>query len=223
MPYHVEVRRSRHHARIFNLSEGELRGTILEPWRHGRPLELGDRRWERAGSQLRILHGPQLEGVDLAYGQGWNHAERSARDVTDELLAATGGTVAVLACTQTAADAASDMLDALGLAAVDWGAAARGPILGWLAHAGEAAQLDFAAALVVGEREVPEWWLFEAGIALGALGPRALLVVLDGGPPPGPLRELPVATLAPTDPPDLDRLRELLRGAGCAVPAPPSV
>jgi hypothetical protein len=218
VPYHVEVRRSRNHARVFNLSEQELVRTVVEPWRHGRPLELGDRRWERRGSALRILHGPALEGVDLAYGQGWNNAERSARDVTEEML---GGTaiVAVLSCTQQGADAATALLDRLGLQAIDWRAAARAPILRWLLDAGSAAEIDFAAALVIGAETVPEWWLFEAGIALGALGPRALLLQLDGGPPPAPLRELDVLHIAPRDDDGVERLRARLRRAGCALPA----
>lgn len=198
MAYHVEVRRSHHHARVFNLSETELRETVLEPWMHGRPLELGDRKWERRESQLRILEGPALTGPELAYGQGWNRAERTAREVTGELLAAAAQMVAVLPCTQAAADEATGMLEALGLRAIDW-----------------------RAALVIGAASVPDWWLFEAGIALGALGPRAALVQLDGEAPPAPLRELDVLRLDPRAPADLERLRERLRRAGTAVPARP--
>jgi len=218
VPYHVEVRRSRNHARVFNLSEQELARTVLEPWRHGRALELGDRRWERRGSTLRILHGPALEGVDLAYGQGWNNAERSARDVTDEMLAGTAVTVAVLSCTQEGADAATALLDRLGLQAIDWRAAARAPILAWLLAAEGAAEIDFAAALVIGAETVPDWWLFEAGIALGALGPRAVLLQLDGRPPPAPLRELDVLRIAPGDDDGVERLRARLRRAGGPLP-----
>jgi hypothetical protein len=218
--YHVEVRRSRNHARVFNLSEEELARTVAEPWRHGRPLELGDRRWERRESKLRILSGPALEGVDLAYGQGWNNAERTARDVTEEVLAGTASTVAVLSCTQQAADAATAMLDALGLEAIDWRAAARRPILEWLLAADRVAEIEFAAALVIGAETVPDWWLFEAGIALGALGPRALLLQLDDAPPPASLRELDVLRVAPGSAGDLERLRDRLRRVGCAVTAP---
>ena len=217
MPYHVEVRRGRNHARVFNLSEDELQRTVVEPWRHGRPFELGDRRWERRDSKLRILRGPALDGVDLAYGQGRNNAERTAHDVTDEVLAGTASTVAVLASTQEAADAAAAMLDALGLEAIDWRAAARRPILEWLLAADRVAEMEFAAALVIGAEAVPEWWLFEAGIALGALGPRALLLQLDDAPPPAPLRELDVLRLLPGSADDLERLRDRLRRAGCAT------
>jgi hypothetical protein len=219
MAYHVEVRRGHGHARVFNLGDEALRETVLEPWIHGRPLELGDQLWERRESQLRILEGPVLAGPDLAYGQGWNRAERTARDVTADLVAGQAQTVAVLACTQAAADTATRMLEALGLLAVDWGTVARAPILTWLQGANRATDLTFAAALLIGAGSVPEWWLLEAGIALGALGPRAAVVQFDGGPPPAPLRELEVLQLDPGVSADLDRLRERLRVAGCAIRA----
>jgi hypothetical protein len=217
MAYHVEVRRAHSHARVFNLSEQELHETVLEPWIHGRALELGDQRWERRDSQLRILEGPSLAGPDLAYGQGWNRAERTAREVTDDLVADQAQTVAVLASTQSAADAATPMLEALGLLAVDWGAVARAPILTWLLGADRATDLTFSAVLVIGSGSVPDWWLLEAGIALGALGPRAVVVQFDGEPPPAPLRGLEVLQLDPGAPADRERLRDRLRRAGCAV------
>jgi hypothetical protein len=195
MPYHVEIRRARRHARVFNLTEKELQRTVIDPWRRGRPLELGERRWERADAQLRILDGPALEGVDLAYGQGWNRAERTARDVTDELLAGGASVVAVLACTHEAEDAVTALLAAVGVDAVAWRAAARRPILDWLTAGGRSEPLDFAAAIVVGDPDPPDWWFFEAGVALGALGSRAVLVALDGEPPPPVLDELEVLRL----------------------------
>lgn len=220
MPYHVEIRRGRRHARVFNLSEEELRQTVIEPWRQGRSLELGEQSWDRKESQLRILDGALLEGVDLAYGQGWNHAERTARDVTDELLASGRSAVAVLACTPETEDAAASMLAALGVEALGWRAAARRPILDWLTAGERSAPLEFAAAIVVGAPDPPDWWLFEAGVALGALGRRAILVSLDGEPPPGVLDELEVLRLDSRDADDLDRLGERLRAIGVR-PAPP--
>ncbi len=88
MPYHVEIRRSVRRAWAFNLSEATLRETIVEPWLSGRQVELGDRRWEPRESSLRIIEGVELAPQDLAYGQGWNAAERSGEDVTRRLLAA---------------------------------------------------------------------------------------------------------------------------------------
>ncbi len=89
MPYHVEISSSLRHARAFNLGEAELRRAIVEPWLAGRPVELGDRRWEPAKSALKILEGPALEPPELAYGQGWSNAGRSAENVTRSVLAAT--------------------------------------------------------------------------------------------------------------------------------------
>jgi hypothetical protein len=214
MPYHVEIRRSRRRARVFNLSEEELRRTVLDLWRLGQPVELGDRRWRRDDSQLRILDGPPLEGVDLAYGQGWNRAERTARDVTDELVADGAGVVAVLACTPEAADAAARMLAALGLDSIPWIGAARDAILAWLAAGEQRAPLEFSAVLLVSAADPPARWLFEAGVALGSLGPRAVLIALDGEPPPTSLDGIDVLALDPEAEGDLDRLAERLRRAG---------
>src|SRR5439155_3680371 len=100
--FHVEVSRSVRRARVFNLTEPELRSQVLEPWSTGRTFELGDREWEPAQSSLRILEGPGLDPQDLAFGQGWNNAARKSREVTGELLASAPGAVAVLADTPAA-------------------------------------------------------------------------------------------------------------------------
>lgn len=82
MPFHVEIVGSLSHARAFNLSDDELRRSIVEPWLAGLPVVLGEREWEPRKSSLRILEGPHLETPDLAFGQGWANAERLAEDVT---------------------------------------------------------------------------------------------------------------------------------------------
>ena len=87
MAYHVQIRRSFRRAWLFNLSEEGLSTAVLEPWIAGRELELGDRRWERRESDLRVIEGPELAPQDLAHGQGWNAAERSGEDATRRLLA----------------------------------------------------------------------------------------------------------------------------------------
>jgi hypothetical protein len=88
VPFHVEISTTTlRHARAFNLGEDELRRAIIEPWMTDRKIELGDREWIPHESSLRILEGPRLEGPDLSFGQGWSNAERSAREVTRELLA----------------------------------------------------------------------------------------------------------------------------------------
>lgn len=88
MAFHIEISASTlRHARAFNLDEEELRRTILEPWMTDRTIELGDHEWIPRESSLKVLEGPRLEPPDLSFGQGWSNAERSARDVTGEVLA----------------------------------------------------------------------------------------------------------------------------------------
>lgn len=85
MPFHVEVRSAPNHARVFNIGDAELQ-EILKPWIAGRAFELGEQEWEPGESTLTVLEGRALEGPDLAYGQGWSNALRSAADVTRRLL-----------------------------------------------------------------------------------------------------------------------------------------
>ena len=86
MPFHVEIGSSFHHARVFNVGEAELQQTILGPWVAGQTFELGEQEWEPRESKLTILEGKALDGPDLAYGQGWSNALRSAEDVTRRML-----------------------------------------------------------------------------------------------------------------------------------------
>jgi hypothetical protein len=85
VPFHVEVSLPGHHARIFNVEDAELE-RILGLWVAGQTFELGEQEWEPRESKLTVLEGPVLEGPDLAYGQGWSNALRSAKDVTRRLL-----------------------------------------------------------------------------------------------------------------------------------------
>ncbi len=89
MSFHVEIRGALNHARAFNLSEDELRRTVLEPWLTRRTVELGEQEWDPRESSLRILEGPHLGTPDLSFGQGWSNAERSAEDVSKRMLAQT--------------------------------------------------------------------------------------------------------------------------------------
>jgi hypothetical protein len=82
MAFHIEIETGRLHARSFNLTEEELRRTVLDPWLAGRAVLLGDRKWTRDESELKILEGPELSNQDLAFSQGWANAQRSAADVT---------------------------------------------------------------------------------------------------------------------------------------------
>jgi hypothetical protein len=82
MRFHIEVTTGRQHARSFNLTDEELRRTVLDPWLAGRAVLLGDRKWTRDESELKILEGPELTIQDLAFSQGWANAMRVSSDVT---------------------------------------------------------------------------------------------------------------------------------------------
>lgn len=61
---------------------------VIAPWLEDLPVELGEHEWPPAESKLKILEGPQLDGPDLAFGQGWSNAERASEEVTQRELAA---------------------------------------------------------------------------------------------------------------------------------------
>ncbi len=86
--FHVELhdRRGLRRAWAFNLTRERLDEEVLAPWRASERFPFADQKWEPEDCELRILEGPRLDPVDLAYGQGPNAAERSAADVTDHLL-----------------------------------------------------------------------------------------------------------------------------------------
>jgi hypothetical protein len=86
MAFHIEIASGRQHARSFNLTEEELRRTVLDPWLSGRPVLLGDRKWTRDEAALKILEGRELSNQDLAFSQGWSNAQRDATDVTQTVL-----------------------------------------------------------------------------------------------------------------------------------------
>jgi hypothetical protein len=86
MAFHIEVATGRQHARSFNLTEEELRRTVLDPWLAGRGVLLGDRKWTRDESELRIFEGPEMSNQDLAFGQGWANTQRASEDVTATVL-----------------------------------------------------------------------------------------------------------------------------------------
>lgn len=215
MPYHVEVRRPRRHARLFNLGEDELRRSVLDPWARGAPLAIGGREWERRESSLRILEGPELAASDLAFGQGWNAAERTARDVTAELLGGpAASSVAVLAPDDDAGRPVTALLEELAVPAAPW-APVRERLLAWLAAPAVPVALDVGAVAIVCGSATPDWWLFDAGLALGALGPRAVVLASAGVAVPPMLDALEV--LAPER--GAGALAARLLRAGCRLPA----
>jgi hypothetical protein len=220
--FHVEIRRSLRRARAFNLSDEKLRRTVIEPWRQDRPVELGDQQWNPGECTLRILEGPELGQPDLALGRGWNNAERSATDVTTRVLneaAAEAVVVAVLAETPPGHETAARLLDQIGVRTADW-AAVRARILAAATIVPgvprQSAQ-DVIALLLVERGVPPGAWLFEAGLALGALGGRAVVAQLGDEPPPAELRDLDVIQLDPDQPASLHALAERLRHASGSV------
>jgi hypothetical protein len=76
--YHVELRQSLNSARSFNLTEGELRSTVLDAWLAGRPVRLSDREFDPARARLRIVSGPELRLDELGMGRGWSRCDRAA-------------------------------------------------------------------------------------------------------------------------------------------------
>jgi hypothetical protein len=86
MAFHVEISSGINHARTFNLSEAVLQRSIVAPWLDRRPIELGDRKWLPAESELRILEGPELDNPELSFGNGWANAERGGEFVTKRML-----------------------------------------------------------------------------------------------------------------------------------------
>jgi hypothetical protein len=220
MAFHVEIRRSLRRARAFNLSEEKLRHAVIEPWRKGMPVELGDQRWDPGESALTILEGPELNQPNLALGRGWNNAERSATDVTTRILrkaAAEALVVAVLAATPAGHGAATRLLNQIGVRTTDW-AAVRARILAAATVVPTIPrETPQVVALILIEGAVGPAWLFEAGLALGALAGRAIVAQLGAEPPPAELRDLAVIRLDPDQPASLHALAERLRHAGGPV------
>ena len=86
MAFHVELTSPQNRARVFNLSHEELLSSVIEPWLAERPFELAEYEWLPSESSLKILEGKRLGNPDLAVGQGWSNAERSAENVTRRVL-----------------------------------------------------------------------------------------------------------------------------------------
>ena len=209
MPFHVEISRGfRHRARAFNLEEAELRRTILDPWTRGRVIVLGDQDWEPRDCKLVVLEGPELAETDLSMGRGWSNAEKTAENVTRRLVEQAASLrlgVAVLAESPDTEAEVTRMLQRLDLETVAW-SELRALILGGPAEGGAA----YAAVLVIGSAEPPAGWLFDAGLARGALGRRAPFVQLGGAGIPAALAGIDVMRLDPGDEASIGALRDRL-------------
>jgi hypothetical protein len=185
VPFHVEISRGFRRARAFNLDEEKLRTEILDPWMRGRVIMLGDRDWEPRDCKLIILEGPELSETDLSMGRGWSNAERLSENVTRRLVdleAASVGTplVVILAESEEAGAAVARVLERLGLETAPW-TELRARILG----ARRDGRPGYAAVMVIDSSSPPPAWLFDAGLARGALGGRAVFAQLgDAGIPP---------------------------------------
>jgi hypothetical protein len=198
--FHVEISSGfRQRARAFNLDDGKLRREVLDPWMRGRPIELGDKRWEPRDCKLIILEGPELAETDLSMGRGWANAVKTASNVTRELVQqatgqGAGPVVAVLAETDSALDEIAAILERLGLQTAPW-TELRAAILGAASQGGP----GYAAVLAIETPAPPGSWLFDAGLARGALGPRAVVAQLAGGGIPVELAGVDVIRLDPED------------------------
>jgi len=198
VPFHIEIRSGYQHARAFNLEADDLRERILVPYLNERRIELGDQVWRPEDSKLTILEGPHLEGPDLAFGGGWGNALRRSNDVTEGAFATVrtslGGEgtfapppapasqdVAVLAApTPAAADAARRLVTELGVETLDW-AAARARLLARSAVVGAAtADPGVGAVIVVLDGAPGPELALDVGLALGALGGRAIVTAVGG-------------------------------------------
>jgi hypothetical protein len=200
MAFHVEISKGFRHARAFNLAEETVRETVLDPWVRGRVIVLGDKEWEPRESRLVVLEGPELADTDLAMGRGWSNAEKSAENVTrrlvDEALApAITPLVAVLAETDEGAEAMNRMLELLQVEPTAWHEV-RALILG---DRSQREERPYAAVLAFETPTPPGAWLFDAGLARGALGGRAVVAQIGETGIPVELAGVEVVRLDPGD------------------------
>jgi hypothetical protein len=211
MAFHVEISSGlRHRARAFNLDEAKLRATVLDPWIRGRRLALGDKDWEPKDCTLVILEGPELADTDLSMGRGWSNAERTSENVTRQLIEAAATpakpTVAVLAEAESSHSAIGSMLERLDLGVTSW-ADLRSTILG---PPSAPSGPGYAAVLAVEGAEPSPSWLFDAGLARGALGVRAVVVQLGDAAIPPQFAGVDVMRLDPDDETSLRALGDRL-------------
>lgn len=207
MAFHIEIRSGAfQRARAFNLDEDRMRRGVLGPWARGVRLSLGEREWDPRDCALRIIEGPELPSAELGLGQGWNRAERTGREVTRGLLdglavdpgsvASPGAPgpppgVAVLAESLAGGRELSARLTEHGARAVEW-ASVRERIL----IDGPRAAPGMVILLL--EQTPPSGaWLFDAGLAIGALGSRAVIGRRRGCPVPEELHGVVVVEMGP--------------------------
>jgi hypothetical protein len=211
MAFHVEISSGfRERARAFNLDEADLRTTILDRWMRGRPISLGDKEWEPRDCKLIVLEGPELAEADLSMGRGWSNAEKTAEDVTRRLIDAAAGparpVVAVLAEGEAAQGEIGGMLKRLALERAPWDELRTRILSPPKTGPGP----GYAAVLVCEGAEPTASWLFDAGLARGALGPRAVVAQLEDSAIPVQLVGVDVIRLVPGDEASLRALGDRL-------------
>jgi hypothetical protein len=193
MAFHVEIRSGYQHARAFNLEPEELREQVLLPWLGDRRIELGDQVWRPGDSKLTVLEGPALDGPELAFGQGWQNAQKRSQLVTEAALEAVRGSVAAPAPGAAASPsaAASPATAASPSAAASPATAASPAALAVLTAASPAAGAARDRLLADLRVDPVDWPTVRARLlaraAVVAPAPAeglAVLAILDG--PPGP-------------------------------------
>jgi hypothetical protein len=206
MPFHVQISQGIRRARAFNLDEARLRADVIDPWTRGRVIVLGDRDWEPRDCRLIILEGPELADTDLAMGRGWSNAERISGNVTRRLVGevapVSAPLVVVLAESETAGEAVTRSLDRLGFETASW-SELRARILG---PPRDGRRPGYAAVLALDSSAPSPAWLFDAGLARGALGTRAVFTQLGDAAIPPQLAGVEVMRLDPENEASLQAL-----------------
>jgi hypothetical protein len=114
--YHVELRQFPHNFSRFNLTEAELRESVLDGWARGEWIEFGERKWNPQQAKLKVFEGPHIPLERLSMGRGWHIVEREGEDVTEQLVAAArSADVPAAGAAATSEQAHSQVAAALGL------------------------------------------------------------------------------------------------------------
>jgi hypothetical protein len=85
--FHLELRQFPHVARAFNLTREELDVRFARPWASGAVIAYDDRRWAPERARLTIYEGPELRTSEIGMGRGWSTVAKTAREVTETVLA----------------------------------------------------------------------------------------------------------------------------------------
>jgi hypothetical protein len=189
--YHIELRQFPHNFSQFNLTQLQLR-KVVEPWKAGETIELGDRKWNPDRAKLTILEGPEIPISQLTMGRGWPIAQREGENVTARVLAqAEEGERQPVGSADRGSPPSGSLADSIALEVLSLladGPAA--PAEAWRLAAARAPESSAVESLALAER------------ALKSLL-RSRLIVLSRTPPPEDASASAGA--------DSDKLDELLR------------